>query len=221
MKKDRAKTDFIFIDESGDIGLKGTPYYSCSLIHVTNSNLKHLTESINKFRFFYDHYSEIHSRDLSPARLRKINNIINKKKRFFKTSVVYLNKEKYTGYYLRDKGKRKANPNLFKKYIYRQVIDLHFKKYILETNRVELILDKANLSEDDFINLKTYLKRWSLIPKIDSLIEVDSKYIDYIQLADVIASFFKPKIKGNSNGFSYSFINSKDISLENSRGEKY
>lgn len=82
------------------------------------------------------------------------------------------------------------------------------------------MFDRSNLSSEDFANLKVYLKRYSKIPRLDCLTEVDSCYVDCIQLADVVGYQFRPDVKG-TNGLSYSFINFKDISSENASGEKY
>lgn len=216
------KIDFLFIDESGDPGIRGTNYYTCCVLHVTDISLHEVVQKISEFRFYFDHYHEIHSHKLSKNRLRKLNQLLRKKKRHFKSSVVTLDKKNYKGFYLKDRGLKKADSNLFRKYIYRQVVDFHFLNHKIETKRVELVLDRANLSSEDMDNLEGYLRRWSLLPRLDALTEVDSKYTDCIQVADVIASCFRPEIlEDKYSGFSHKIADHKDITFENAKGEKY
>lgn len=126
MKK--AKRDFIFIDENGDPNPGGSSHYVCSLIHVTDADIHHLHSLLSSFRFLLDHYHEIHAYKISLPRFIKINRLLRKKSRYFKCSVVYLTKNDYKGFYLNNKGIRRVDPNFFRKYLYRQVIDLHFSK---------------------------------------------------------------------------------------------
>lgn len=222
MKQRKPKRDFLFIDESGDPNIRGSNYYCCSLIHVTDADIGYLSSVVSDFRFFYNYHQELHSHKLSVSRLAKLNMLLRRKRRHFKASVVFLDKAAYKGFYLRDRGRRKASSNLFRKYIYRQVIDFHFGNFEAATRHVELVFDRSNLSHNDISNLISYLQKWSRLPKTEKFVEVDSKYVDLIQVADLIAYFFTPGILDKKeNGFSHSFIHHKDITYENARGERY
>lgn len=224
IKVKKPKFDYLFIDESGDPGLRGSSYYICSVFHVNDLSLHQLNSIICNFRFMFDHYNELHSYHLSSGKLRKLNGLLRKKRRYFKCSSVYLDKKAYRGPYLRSIGSYSANSNRFRKYMYRQVLNLHFHKFQLDTSKAELVLDRSSLSNIELANLESYLNKYGKIPKkINYLTSVDSKYVDLIQLADLVCAHFKPDASNHfiKSGLSYSFINSKDISLENATGEVF
>jgi hypothetical protein len=172
-----------------------------------------------------DDYEELKSHRIPSSKLQRINRLLKKKSRYFKCSAIFIDKPKYTGPYLNKIGRYKSNPNLFRKYIYRQVLNLHFKKFKLNSKYVEIVLDRSNLNNLDMQNLRQYLNRYGNIPHpISELVSVDSRYVDLVQLADLVCAQYKPNssgVLGALPGFSYSFINSKDITLENSLGVKY
>jgi len=223
-KKKRLKHNFIFIDETGDPGPRGSDYYACCVLHVCADNFKHLYSVMCVYRFVLDYYRELKSFKIKDSKLKKLNRLLYKKRRYFRCSVAYLDKKQYRGPYLHSTGKYKSNPNLFRKYIYRQTLDLHFAKYSLYSNKVEVVIDRASLNEGELENLLTYLRKFCLIPRIDYLTSVDSRYVDLVQLADLICGQYKTDGTyeiGKKEGFSYSFINDKNITYENARGEKY
>lgn len=219
----KARRDFIFIDETGDPGKKGTPYYICTLFHVTDAAIMHLYSAVCTYRFMLDHYHEMHGHNLSLHRSRKLNKILSKSKKYFNCSVVMVSKESYKGPYL-DRYESKRNPVLFRKFIYRQVLNFHFSKHKPLTKHLEIVLDRSNLSQSDFNNLRGYIYKYGNCPNLEIITEVDSKYVELLQLADVLGRQFVGKISGDpteTEGFDYNFINYKDITLENALGDKW
>lgn len=217
--------DFLFIDESGDPGPRGSTYYACAVLHVTAQNIKHLYSAVAAYRFIMDDYDELKSYRIPHTKLCRLNRLLKKKSRYFKCSAVYLSKQNYTGPYLHTRSGYRSNPTLFRKYMYRQVLNLHFQKFSLSSRHVELVMDRSSLNPTHINNLESYLNRYGNIPvSLHSLTSVDSRYVDLIQLADLVCAQYKPDSTGaigRLQGLSYSFINAKDITLANALGETY
>jgi len=200
------KRDFIFIDEAGDPGL-ATPYYIQGLLHVTDESIKKLNIHLGAFRYFGNIRGELKSTKLNKIQKEQLIAILQffiENQGFIKTTAVYLNKKNYIGPFLHPKydggiaWKNVENPTKFRHLMMRKLLEFHFENNQPQSNELELIIDRFHSNEQQEQRMKNYLRTnrpgyASVIPKFLHIIQADSRYVELLQVADLIAGYVKEK----------------------------
>ena len=197
-----AKNDFIFVDESGDTGYKldpdtgellSSPYFALAALHVTDGSIRLLNRHIAAFRFYTGF-----SRELKfPPEKERFTRLLDPTQEMairgssIHASVVYLDKRRYTGDYLRPGGVRPQSTLYFRNRVLRCLLEFHFASYELMSRQYELILDRTDMTPSQVRNLETYLRnsRGLIAPRL--ITQADSIYVEGLQVVDNIASGFK------------------------------
>ena len=194
--------NFVFIDETGDTGVKenSSKYFKILLLVTNNIGLEIIESMISDLRFFKNYNKE----------LKKLN--INKEKELFlkiyerlkiggvEFYFLSINKEKYIGPYLKKINitEEDLNPHTFTNFLIKKALRHITKnsKTISNGKPVEVIIDRYLYDEDHELNLKRYLNDGYNIIKFDSIELVDSRYCTPIQLLDHIKNFInKPFVE--------------------------
>ena len=193
-----AKNDFIFVDESGDTGYKldpetgellSSPYYVLAALHITDDSVQLINRHVAAFRFYtgfsrelkFPPEREMFTRLLEPIKEMEVRGAeIN-------ASVVYLDKKKYTGDYLKPGGGRPQSTLYFRNRVLRCLLEFHFASYGLMSRQYELVLDRIDMTPGQVRNLETYLRnrRGLIAPRL--ITQADSIYVEGLQVVDNIA----------------------------------
>ena len=130
-------------------------------------------------------------------------------------SIVFVDKDRYTGPYLKPIGTRPANPIYFRNFLNRQLFERHFANHPVITNESELVFDRV-VTEIEELNLKQYLRNNMLLPRLDSIIQCDSRYVPALQFVDAMIHIVKEIYFGDPasvDGRLLPCINIYDLSL--------
>lgn len=217
-----AKHDYIFVDESGDPGYKVDPesgqllsssFYIAAALHLSDDAFAGLNKHVASFRF----YSGL-SRELKiPPSMAEVDKLVNPIKMLaeakgnIRASVVYLDKVKYTGSYLKPGGLRAADPVKFRNYVLRRLLKHHFRRYELLSNQYDLVLDRVETTRKQRAGLKRYLARDDQFPKPTYITHAASIYVEGLQIAHHIANGFKAAVAGQGTLEELSFVNARDL----------
>jgi len=194
-----AKRDFIFIDESGDPGKKelsgSSDYYMLTALHVTDNSIRKLTEHFCRLRYFRGLNKELKNIYKDPVLLKIIFDIyswIGESKEVFCTSG-YIQKVNYTGPYLSKDRYGGYDPQKFRNYILRRVLERHFFLQGSLSTELEVVIDRVYPDYEMERDLLDYLEGNYNLPAILHLVQVDSRYVEGIQLCDLISRVIKAK----------------------------
>ncbi|MBU2220145.1 DUF3800 domain-containing protein [Patescibacteria group bacterium] len=187
----RPKRDFLFIDESGEPGLE-TDYYILGLVHLTDISFEKMNIHLGALRYFGNIKKELKSTDLNPLQREKLHailKIMSSQGDFLKATAVFVRKGRYSGPYLL----ASQDSLKFRHYILRKLLECHFEKFQPQTNEIELILDRFHTGEDKERQMRNYLRtdRYNCLPDFLHIVQVDSRYIDFLQIADWVAGTIK------------------------------
>lgn len=217
-----ANNDFIFVDESGDTGYKidpetgellSSPYFALAALHVTDESIRLLNRHITAFRFYtgfsrelkFPPEKETFTRLLDPIQEMAIRGAN------IHASVVYLDKRRYTGDYLKPGGIRSQSTLYFRNRVLRCLLEFHFASYDPISQQYELILDRIDMTPSQVRDLDTYLRnrRGLIAPRL--ITQADSIYVEGLQVVDNIASGFKNVVGGARIPETLLFVNAKDV----------
>jgi len=214
-----AKRDFIFIDESGEPG-KETPYYIQGLLHITDKSLKKINVHLGALRYFGNIRAELKSTKLNKLQKEKLLDILEcsiENNNFVKASSVFVNKENYKGKYLKKGQGVSKDATHFEHFIMRRLLEFHFQKNKPQSNEIEIVIDRYHSSELKEQQMRNYLRKLSsfdLLPNFLHIIQVDSRYVELLQITDWIAGAVKEKIFTHPNreyGDLFKYIKVKEI----------
>lgn len=211
------KTDYFFIDESGDIGTgegDSSKYYAELVLHITDESIPDILKHVVNWRYIRGFSREMkvlrHMKDieifLAPLADMRKQNVIN-------CSAVYLSKKDYTGPYLKTTSPRGHSPILFRNFVHRQLLEFHFSNHAAATSNLELIFDRFDMSSEAVSNLNTYLNGNLRLPYFRYITHADSKYTDFLQIASQLVNCIKDIISRTTkeeNTIS-NFVSLKDI----------
>lgn len=199
---------FVFIDETGDPGHpsseSSSKYFQLNITVMHRESLIPLNKHLASFRYFKDSGKELKKHTRDGKILAGVFNDLSSKNNVLFTSFI-LNKEKYTGPYLKKIGKSvfDYNPNKFRNFILKKSFEYIFSKLVEinpESNNLEVIFDRYLESEEDEENLKKYLRGNYKLPKFEKITQVDSDYCESVQVSDFIGRFVKEYcFDGNEN----------------------
>lgn len=199
-----AKRDFIFIDESGGPG-EDTPYYIQGLLHITDESLKKVNIHLGAFRYFGNISEELKSTRLNKFQKEKLSTILKSSidnNIFIKATAVFVDKKNYKGNYLRERIGFPKDAARFRHFIMRRLLEFHFKEYHLQSQELELIIDRFHSDEAKEQQMKNYLRKLTslkLLPNFLHIIQADSRYLELLQITDWVAGSIKEKFFTHSD----------------------
>lgn len=128
-------------------------------------------------------------------------------------SVVYADKLRYTGPFLKPEGRRKVNPLRFRNYILRLLLEHHFQTYPLQSRHYDLVLDRVDLTRAQAEDLWDYLYGNLAIPNPAHFTHAFSIYVEALQVVHHIAEGFKNAINIASIPPELAFVNPRDLTI--------
>ena len=126
-------------------------------------------------------------------------------------SVVYLDKERYTGSYLKPGGQRPADPKRFRNYVLRRLLEFHFGRCSVLSGQYDLVLDRFDMTLQDRENLLQYLSGNRHIPKPAYITHASSAYVDGLQIVHHFANGFRAAAEGGTAPANLSFVSALDL----------
>lgn len=212
------KTDFLFIDESGDSGSgegDSSKYYTELVLHVNDESIPEIVHHVVNWRYIRHYRREMKglvsqsdiNTFLGPFHEMKNNGLIY-------CSAIYLQKEYYTGPYLKESSPKGKDPIYFRNFIHRQLLEFHFSKHKPFTNNIELIFDRFEMNEEATKNLEKYIKENQNLPNFRHITHADSLYSDFLQIASLIVNCIKNYMLDNQEdeeAMICKFVDIKDI----------
>ena len=192
------KRDFIFIDESGEPG-DMTPYYIQGLLHITDESLKRINIHLGALRYFGNISKELKSTRLNKFQRGNLFEILKQSIEdgvFIKATSVFVTKEKYEGKYLIDKIGVPKDAMRFKHIVMRRLLEFHFENNRVQSNELEIIVDRFHSDEFKEQQMKNYLRKLNslqILPKFLHIIQADSRYLEFLQIADWVAGSVKER----------------------------
>ena len=199
---------FLFVDETGDPGhpneTSASRYYQLNISIIHRDSLPQLHKHFAAFRYFKDAGKELKTYKKDSKVLAGVfSDLVHKHNILFCSFI--LEKEKYTGPYLKkiDKEKFDYNPNKFRNFVVRRSFEYIFSKLVSidpENNNLEIVFDRYLESEADEESLKKYLRGNYNLPAFEKIVQVDSEYSEAVQVSDFIGRFVKEHcFDGNEN----------------------
>ncbi len=214
--------DYIFVDESGDPAythdpisgqLLSTSFYVAAALHLCDDSFSHLNKHVAAFRY----YSGL-SRELKiPPEREEFTKLLDPIRalseggRNIWASVVYVDKLRYTGSYLKPGRKRPADPVRFRNYILRRLLEHHFHRYKLQSEQYDLVLDRIDLTTEQTLHLKRYVSGNRDIPTPNHITHAASIYVEGLQVVHHIANAYVGVVGGDSPPRELSFVSARDI----------
>ena len=216
------KHDYIFVDESGDAGYKLHPvtgellssnYYVAAALHLTNDSFRHLTEHMVAFKYYTGFIKElkIPPRKLQFERLLRPISMLSQEGKSIWASVVYVEKLRYTGCYLKPEGGRPANPGMSRNFILRLLLEHHLQSHRLQTQQYDLVLDRVDMTRKQADELWDYIRRNLTVPYPDYITHASSIYVEGLQVVHYIAEGFKNILKSNKIPSEFSFVTPRNL----------
>lgn len=196
------KRDFLFLDEAGDPG-DFTEYFIMGLLHVTDISFNKLNVHLGAFRYFGEIKKELKSTRLNKIQKEKLLDILNysiNENDFIKASAVYVNKKNYKGNYLQDSDKYLKDSTKFRHFIMRRLLEFHFENNSAQSKEIELVIDRFHSTEDKEQQMRNYLRNETFhnLPGFLYITQVDSRYVELLQIADWISGSVKEKFFTNT-----------------------
>ena len=214
--------DYIFVDESGDPGFTHDPtsgqlasssFYIAAALHLCDDSFHELNKHVAAFRYYSGMNKELKiptEREEFTKLLDPIRALAEGGKNIW-ASVVYVDKPKYTGSYLKPGEKRPPDPVRFRNYILRRLLEHHFQRYQLQSKQYDLVLDRIDLTLEQTLNLKRYLSGNKNIPTPTHITHAASIYVEGLQVVHHIANAYAGVVGGSTPPRELSFVNSRDL----------
>lgn len=214
--------DYIFVDESGDPAFKLDPttgqllssnFYVAAALHLCDDSFRDLNKHITAFRYYsgLNRELKIPSEKEEYGRLLDPIRAMSEAGRNIWASVVYVDKLRYNGSYLKPGGRRPPNPVRFRNYILRRLLEHHFRRYPLQSRQYDLVLDRIDLSREETENLRQYISGNRNIPTPTHITHASSIYVEGLQVVHHIANGYKDVVNGGPVPVALSFVNQRDL----------
>ncbi len=216
------KHDYIFVDESGDAAFKLDPvsgellssdYYVTAALHLCDDAFRDLNRHVAAFRYYSGLNRELKipsQREEFTRLLDPIGGLTDAGKNIW-ASVVYVDKLRYNGSYLKAGGKRPASPVRFRNYMLRRLLEHHFQRYPLKSNQYDLVLDRIDLTNEETENLWQYISGNRNIPTPLHITHASSIYVEGLQVVHHIANGYKDIVNSGRVPTELSFVNPRDL----------
>jgi hypothetical protein len=195
---------YLFVDETGDPGKKGSKYFGMALLEVSNEHYKAIESVISSYRLLsgmFAEFKELPQRYIVGLNLlRGISSLAEVS--LVQASGIYIEKTSYSGRYLTwsDYGiSEKEWAYYLRNYLIRHLLEYHFENRDIFTIRIDLVLDRILLTESQRANTISYLNSEKVIqletpfciPRIEFLTIADSKYVCCLQISHILADLVK------------------------------
>jgi len=187
--------DYLFIDESGDLGNgqgDSSDYYAELVLHINDKGFPRLMTHITNWRYIRQVMTEQkklpRGRDLETF-LRPLSEL--QQDNTISCSSIYLVKNQYTGPYLKASSPRGEDPILFRNFVHRQLLEYHFSINKPTTTNIELVFDRFEMSQEAFKNLEDYLRGNYSLPDLKHITHADSLYTEALQVTSQLVNQIK------------------------------
>lgn len=217
-----AKHDYIFVDESGDPAFTLDPssgdllssgYYVAAALHLCDDAFRDLNRHVAAFRY----YSGLNRELKVPSQKEEFTRLLDPVRalseggRNIWASVVFVDKLRYNGSYLKPGGKRPASPVRFRNYMLRRLLEHHFQSYPLQSAQYDLVLDRIDLTREDTEDLWQYIEGNRNIPTPAHITHASSIYVEGLQVVHHIAIGYKDVVNGGRVPAELSFVSPRDL----------
>ena len=217
-----ARHDYIFVDESGDAAftldaasgeLLSSEYYVAAALHLCDDAFRDLNRHVAAFRYYsgLNRELKIPARTEEFARLLDPIRAVSEGGKNIWASVVYVDKLRYNGSYLKPGGKRPTSPLRFRNYMLRRLLEHHFQSYPLQSDQCDLVLDRIDLTREQTENLWQYVAGNPNIPTPAHITHASSIYVEGLQVVHHIANGYKDVGGGDRVRSVLSFVNPRDL----------
>ena len=218
------RQDFLFIDESGDpgyaldqnsSGLLSSPFFVLAVLHLCDDSFPQINRHVAALRYLrsFDRELKLPAQQQYAGRLLEPIGQLAKSDDNVWASVVYVDKERYTGRYLRPTPEAETDPLRFRNYVLRRLLRHHFSLHPLKSRQYDLVLDRVDMTAAERDNLTTYLRTRPDIPPPTYVTHASSMYVEGLQIVHNIANGYYDSLKaGHSLLEELTFADSKDIS---------
>ena len=219
--------DYIFVDESGDTGFSLDPrsgqllsstFYTCAALHLCDDAFSDVNKHVAAFRYISGLSKELKipsEKEPYSKLIAPIQELAEGGKNIW-ASVVYVDKLKYNGSYLKPGGTRPAQPILFRNYVLRRLLEHHFQHHKLQSRQYDLVLDRVEMTRDETENLRQYLARNYNIPTPTHITHAASIYVEGLQIVHHIANGYKGVVHGGYLPPELSFVTPRDLTYSQS-----
>ncbi len=220
------RQDFLFVDESGDPGysidqnsgqLLSSPFFVLAVLHICDDSIPQINRHVAAFRYFrsFDRELKLPAQQRFTGRLLEPIGQLAESDNNVWASVVYVDKEQYTGRYLKPTPEVRTDSLRFRNYVLRRLLRHHFSLYPLQSNQYDLVLDRIDMTAPDRENLAMYLRSRPDIPPPTYVTHASSVYVEGLQVVHNIANGYYDSLKdGHSLPKELSFVASRDISTD-------
>ena len=214
--------DYKFVDESGDAAYKLDPvsgellsssYYVAAALHLCDDAFRDLNRHVAAFRYYsrLNRELKIHPQREEFTRLIDPIRALTEAGKNIWASVVYVDKLRYNGSYLKQGGRRPASPVRFRNYILRRLLEHHFQRFPLQSDQYDLVLDRIDLTREETENLWQYISGNRNIPTPLHITHAASIYVEGLQVVHHIANGYKDVVNSGLVPAELSFVNSRDL----------
>jgi len=216
------KHDYIFVDESGDAGyaldpatgkLLSSSYYTLASLHICDDCFRDINRHVASFRYYTAMNSNLKlppEKDVFRRLLEPISELAASGKNIW-ASVVYVDKQNYTGSYLKPGGTRPPDPTRFRNRMLRCLLEHHFSSYPLRSQHYDLVIDRIEMTKAEVDNLHAYLAGNYNVPTPTHITHAASIYVEPLQLVHHIAAGFKDVAAGQGLPESLRFVSARDV----------
>lgn len=213
--------NFIFIDETGDVGKEGgTSYFGYGLLHVKDDKYFLIRQLLSEIRWLHGVFGDL-SRITSKTENNTVMGILRalsslSKENHIICTGLYINKSNYGGRYL--EWSETAIPQSqmayrLRNYLLRHLLEFHFSHKNVPKTATDIILDRVALSEPQYmetfkyLNSKLPLEKPFALPEITHLTIADNEYICGLELAHILADVVKKKAEAKLSDKYSEFVN--------------
>ena len=217
-----AKYDYIFVDESGDPGyavhpqtgaLLSSPSFAMAALHVTDDSYEGILRHMAAFRYLRRLSRELKIPVGKPEFDRLMDPIqtLAEGGEAISASAVYLDKETFSGPYLRPDSPRGQDARRFWNFALRRLLEWHFAANPLISERYDLVLDRIEMARAQKAELEEYLDRNLRIPTPVNVTLASSLYVEALQVVHHIANAYGTAQPGKGTHDSLRFARAIDI----------
>jgi hypothetical protein len=194
------RSEFIFIDESGEPGSRGNRIYIVTGVHVPDASQKELRQHLTAFRYHHDVTKELKVtgallKDKFTPPMRALIGFLAELADAGEVTATtnWIDKENYSGPHM-EEGKTTE----FRHFQLRMLLERHKSRRPWGSN-VDIVLDRWSMSDEQKANIETYIKgNWNLQP-IRHMTFVDSTYTDLVQIADLYTKLARRVVEGEAD----------------------
>ena len=204
---------FLFVDETGDPGEKGSPYFGYGLLHVMHNKYSAIRHLLSQIRWLRGIFGDL-SRLSSKVDKNTINNILRalstlSEAGHIAASGLYIDKSTYGGRFLKwseAEIPQKEWSYYLRNYLLRHLLEYHFSLPNVDKDEIDLVIDRILLTDNQRRNTMSYfnskteipLKKPFSIPPVKYFTIADSEYICGLEIAHILSGVVNKIAEGAS-----------------------